>query len=85
MKTNHQFPVFNSLLSCYFTTSQVDIVSPDFDVVRQQPAVNGLGGVSHERSSFEAGLLQEPGQSSAVIQVEAEGGARRTCQLKTKH
>lgn len=50
--------------------------SPDFDVVRQQPAVDGLRGVSHERPAFEAGLLEEPGQSSTVIQMETgEKGA----------
>ena len=44
--------------------------SPDFDVVGQQPAVDGFGCVGHEGASFEAGLLQEPGQSAAVVQVE---------------
>lgn len=49
-------------------------ILPDFDVVRQQPAVDGLGCVCHEGASFEAGLLQEPGQSATVVQVEAAGG-----------
>ena len=30
--------------------------SPDFDIVREEPAVDGLGCVSHEHSSFECGL-----------------------------
>lgn len=45
---------------------------PDFDVVRQQPAVDGFCGVGHERPAFEAGLLEEPGQGSTVIQMEAK-------------
>lgn len=49
---------------------------PDFDVVRQQPPVNGFGGVSHEGASFKAGLLQEPGKSPTMIQVEA--GRKKT-------
>lgn len=46
---------------------------PDFDVVREQPAVDGFGGVSHEGAALKAGLLQEPGQSAAMVQVEAGG------------
>lgn len=57
--------------------SNLTLNTPDFDVVRQQPAVDGLGGVRHEGPSFEASLLQEPGKSSTVVQVEAE---RRTNQ-----
>ena len=45
---------------------------PDFDIIGQQPAVDGLGGVGHESPAFKAGLLEEPGQSSTVIQVETE-------------
>lgn len=30
----------------------------------------------HERPTFKAGLLQEPGQSAAVVQVEADGGRK---------
>lgn len=48
---------------------------PDFDIVGQQPAVDGFGGVSHEGAALEAGLLQEPGQSTAVVQVEADGAS----------
>ena len=51
---------------------------PDFDVVGQQPAVDGLGGVGHEGPAFEAGLLEEPGQSSTVVQVEANRGRQRS-------
>ena len=32
--------------------------SPDFDIVGEEPAVDGLGCVSHEHSSFECGLHQ---------------------------
>ena len=37
--------------------------SPDFDIVREEPAVDGLGCVSHEHSSFECGLHQHNIQS----------------------
>lgn len=52
---------------------------PDFDVVRQQPAVDGFGGVSHEGAALKAGLLQEPGQSATVVQVEAGEASTHTC------
>lgn len=73
VKTRHTLSLTDS-------DSDSDSVLPDFDVVGQQPAVDGLGGVSHEGSSFEAGLLQEPGQSSTVVQVEAEGGGLKVRQ-----
>lgn len=46
------------------------VLLPDFDVVWQEPAVDGLCGVSHEGPAFKAGLLEEPGQSSTMIQME---------------
>lgn len=52
------------------------LLPPDFDVVRQQPAVDGLGGVSHECPAFKAGFLEEPWQSSTVIQVETNERTR---------
>lgn len=48
------------------------LLPPDFDIIGQQPAVDGFGGVGHEGPAFKAGLLEEPRQSSAVIQVETE-------------
>ena len=49
---------------------------PDFDVVGQQPAVDGLGGVGHEGPPLEAGLLEEPGQSPTVVQMETDESER---------
>lgn len=51
------------LAECYIEL----ILLPDFDIVWQQPAVDGLSGVGHEGPAFKAGLLEEPGQSSTVI------------------
>lgn len=49
-------------------------VLPDFYIIWQQPAVDGLSGVGHEGSAFKAGLLEEPGQSTTVIQMETIEG-----------
>lgn len=45
---------------------------PDFNVIRDQPPVDGFGGVRHEYTSFERRLREEPGQRTAVVQVETK-------------
>lgn len=44
-----------------FLQTYVFLLLPDFDVVWQQPPVDGLSGVGHEGPAFKAGLLEEPG------------------------
>lgn len=46
--------------------------SPDFDIVWEKPSVNSLCGMRHKSPSFEACLLEEPGQSTTVIQMETD-------------
>ena len=48
--------------------------SPDFHVIRQEPPVDGLGGVCHEHPAVEAGLLQEVRQRAGVVQMKTEVG-----------
>lgn len=45
-------------------------VAPDFDVVWQQPTINGFGSMCHEGPPFKTRLLKKPRQSSTVVQVE---------------
>ena len=44
---------------------------PDFDVVGQEPLVDGLGGVRHVALALELGLLEEPRQCATMVQVKA--------------
>jgi hypothetical protein len=55
---------------CYWKL--INSCLPDFDIIRQQPAVNSFGGVGHEGPSFETGLLEKPRQGATVVQVETE-------------
>jgi len=48
-------------------------VIPDFDVIWEKPAIDGLGGVGHEAAALEPRLLQEVGQTATMVQVETEG------------
>ena len=53
------------------TNEQNILFLPDFDVIRQQPSVYGLGGVGHENPPLELEPLQKPWQRPRVIQMEA--------------
>lgn len=55
---------------CYWKL--INSCLPDFDIIRQQPAVNSFGGVGHEGPSFETGLLEKPRQGSTVVQVKTD-------------
>ena len=44
--------------------------NPDLYIVREEPEEDCLGGVSHEAFPLEGCLLQEPGQSSGVVQMK---------------
>lgn len=47
-------------------------VSPNFNIIRDKPAVDRLSGVRHEHAALERGLGEEPGQRPAVVQVETK-------------